>query len=115
MSENPIDLAVYSELQRATGAEFVAELVNTFLEEAPAMFAELREACADRNDERFRRAAHSLKSNANTFGAVSLAAQARELELNGLAAEPARDAAALAVLDAEHARAATALKALRNG
>jgi len=115
MSEKPIDLAVYSELQAATGVEFVAELVNTFLEEAPAMFAELRQACANRNDEQFRRAAHSLKSNANTFGAASLAAQARELELNGLTAEPNRDAAALAALEAEHARAAAALKALRNG
>ena len=115
MSEKPIDLAVYSELQAATGVEFVAELVNTFLEEAPGMLAELRKARADGNSERFRRAAHSLKSNASTFGAVSLAAQARELELNGLAAEPTRDAAALAALEAEHARAADALKALRNG
>ena len=83
MNEKPIDLAVYSELQAATGVEFVAELVNTFLEEAPGMLAELRKARADGNAERFRRAAHSLKSNANTFGAVSLAAQARELETQG--------------------------------
>lgn len=115
MSEKPIDLAVYSELQAATGVEFVAELVSTFLEEAPAMLAELRKARADGNSEQFRRAAHSLKSNANTFGAVSLAAQARQLEINGLAAEPTRDAVALAALEAEHARAAAALKALRNG
>jgi hypothetical protein len=35
--------------------------------------------------------------------------------LNGLDAEPTRDAVALAALEAEHARAAAALKALRNG
>ena len=115
MNENPIDLAVYSELQATTGVEFVAELVDTFLEEAPGMLAELRNARADGNAERFRRAAHSLKSNANTFGAVSLAAQARELELKGLDADPTRDEAALAALEAEHARSAAALKALRNG
>ena len=63
------------------------------------MLAELRHARADGNAERFRRAAHSLKSNANTFGAVSLAAQARELELKGLDAEPDRDEAALAALE----------------
>ena len=79
------------------------------------MLAELRGARADGDAERFRRAAHSLKSNGNTFGAVSLAAQARELELKGLDAEPTRDAAALAALEAEYARAAAALKALRNG
>jgi HPt (histidine-containing phosphotransfer) domain-containing protein len=115
MSENPIDLAVYSELQANTGVEFVAELVDTFLDEAPGLLAELRKARADGNAERFRRAAHSLKSNANTFGAMSLAAQARELELKGLDAEPTRDAVALAALEAEQARAAAALKALSNG
>ncbi len=32
---------------------------------------------------RFRRTAHSLKSNSNTFGAIALGAIARELELTG--------------------------------
>ena len=80
--------------RHTTGAEFVGELVDTFLEEAPGMLAELRSARADGNAERFRRAAHSLKSNGNTFGALSLAALARELELKGLDADPARDEAA---------------------
>ncbi len=115
MNESPIDLGVYSELQAMTGAEFVAELVDTFLEEAPGMLAELRGARAQGDAERFRRAAHSLKSNASIFGAVSLAARARELELKGLDPEPARDEAALATLEAEHARAAAVLKTLRNG
>ena len=115
MNENPIDQAVYSELQANTGVEFVAELVDTFLEEAPGILAELPSARADANAERFRRAAHSLKSNANTFGAVSLAARARELELKGLDTDAARDEAALAALETEHARAAAALKNLRNG
>ena len=37
-----IDRAVFAELQDTAGAEFVAELVGTFLEEAPQMLAELR-------------------------------------------------------------------------
>jgi HPt (histidine-containing phosphotransfer) domain-containing protein len=115
MNEKPIDLAVFTELQATSGLEFVVELVDTFLKEAPGMLAELRRARADGNAERFRRAAHSLKSNANTFGAVSLAAQARELELKGLDAEPARDEAALGALEAMYAHVATELKALRNG
>ena len=115
MTDKSIDLAVYAELKAATGPEFVVELVATFLEEAPGMLAELRKARADGDVDRFRRAAHSLKSNANTFGAATLAAQARALELKGLDADPARDATALTALEAEHARAAAALKALRNG
>ena len=115
MDDSVIDRAVYAELEDTAGAEFVAELVNTFLEEAPGMLAELRSARAENHAERFRRAAHSLKSNANTFGALRLAALARELELKGLDADPARDKAALAALEAEYARAAAALKDLRYG
>jgi HPt (histidine-containing phosphotransfer) domain-containing protein len=47
----------------------VRELVDTFLAEAPSMLADLRESLASGEAERFRRAAHSLKSNGNTFGA----------------------------------------------
>ena len=113
MDESVIDRAVYAELRATTGAEFVAELVDAFIEEGPRMLAELRSAHADGDAERFRRAAHSLKSNGNTFGAVKLAALARELELKGL--DSARDAVALAPLEAEYARAVAELKALRNG
>ena len=77
MDESVIDKAVYAELQETTGAEFVAELVDTFLEEASGMLAELRSARAENHAERFRRAAHSLKSNSNTFGALRLGAGAR--------------------------------------
>ena len=114
MDESVIDRVVYTQLQATAGAEFVVELVDTFLEEAPGMLAALRSARADGHTERFRRAAHSLKSNGNTFGALKLAALAREFELKGLDADPARDVAALAALEAEYARAAAVLKALRN-
>ena len=76
--------AVFAELQASAGADFVVELVDTFFEEAPQMIADLRAALAAGAAERFRRAAHSLKTNANTFGATALGAQARELELGGL-------------------------------
>ncbi len=84
MSASIIDAATFAELEASAGADFVAELVATFLEEAPAMLAELRRALAAEQVEPFRRAAHSLKSNANTFGALALGALARELELGGL-------------------------------
>jgi histidine phosphotransfer protein HptB len=115
MEDAIIDRTVYAELRDTTGAEFVAELVDTFIKEGPVMLAELRDARADGNAERFRRAAHSLKSNGRTFGAVKLTALAREFEIKGLDADPTRDGAGLAALEAEYARAAAELKALRNG
>jgi HPt (histidine-containing phosphotransfer) domain-containing protein len=80
-----IDRATYKALEETTGKEFAAELVATFLEEAPRMLEELRSAYAANDAERFKRTAHSLKSNANTFGALRFGAMARELEVSGLA------------------------------
>ena len=106
MAEQAIDPATFEELTATTGAEFVRELVDTFLAEAPRMLDELRQAFADRDADRFRRMAHSLKSNANTFGATRLGAMARELELGGLAPVQAAGGAPLDALAVEYARAA---------
>ena len=79
-----IDTTVFNELREATGEDFVRELVQTFLDEAPTLLAALRAAIAPGDAAAFRRAAHSLKSNGNTFGATVLAAQARDLEHESL-------------------------------
>lgn len=84
MTETIIDTAVFSELQETVGPDFVEELLDTFLSEASEMIAELKQARTEENADNFRRAAHSLKSNANVFGAVDLAEAARNMELGGL-------------------------------
>jgi HPt (histidine-containing phosphotransfer) domain-containing protein len=115
MSASPIDRATYDALAETTGADFVRELVGTFLQEAPAMLAELRSALAAGDAERFRRVAHSLKSNSNTFGALTLATKARELELGGLPKSAAAESQpSLDDLEQEYARVAAALEALRH-
>ena len=104
MSGMTIDPTTFAELQATTGADFVVELVETFAQEAPQMLAEIRSAHADAAAERFRRAAHSLKSNSSTFGAMRLAEMARALELGGLpdSGAPLDDVAA----ELDHALAA---------
>jgi histidine phosphotransfer protein HptB len=109
MNQPLIDPATFGELQAAAGADFVPELIDTFLEEGPRMLAELRAALAAGDAERYRRTAHSLKTNGLTFGATALAAAARDQELGGLGNE-----AALAALSAEFERAAAALMELRD-
>ena len=84
-----IDPHVFDELQATAGADFVVDLVDTFAEEAPGLLADMRNALADGAAERFRRAAHSLKSNSSTFGATRMAEMARTLELGGLPANAA--------------------------
>ena len=115
MTQATIDQATFDELKATAGAEFVAELVDTFLVEAPAMLADLRSSLAAGNADAVRRAAHSLKSNSNTFGALALGALAKHLELTGLAPAAAAGGATLDALDAEYARVASALKELARG
>ena len=113
MANPTIDLATFRQLQETTGAEFVSELVGAFLEEAPGMLDDLRNAFTARDADRFKRAAHSIKSNANTFGALALGTLARELELGGL--DAGRQPGALERLDEAYAHAAAALTERRDG
>jgi HPt (histidine-containing phosphotransfer) domain-containing protein len=112
MTQPTIDLAAFGELQSTAGADFARELVGTFLVEAPGMLDALRAAYAAGDADTFRRTAHSLKSNSNTFGALTLGRLAKDLELGGIG--PVRDAngAALETLEFEYARVATALAEL---
>ena len=115
MPEPIIDAATFAELQDSAGAEFATELVDTFIEEAPGMLHAMRAAMAQGDADGFRRAAHSLKSNSQTFGATHLGVLARELELGGLAALGDGAATALDRLDAAYQEAAGALRALCHG
>jgi HPt (histidine-containing phosphotransfer) domain-containing protein len=107
-----IDGATFKALQETAGADFVGELVAAFLEEAPGMLKDLSSAYAAGEADRFKRAAHSLKSNGLTFGALGLAAMAKDLELTGLDGVKARGGDPVAELAAEVNRASDALKGL---
>jgi HPt (histidine-containing phosphotransfer) domain-containing protein len=107
-----IDPATFKALQETAGADFVGELVGAFLEEAPGMLKDLSAAHAAGDADKFRRAAHSIKSNALIFGAMSLAAMAKDLELTGLDGVKARGGDPVAELTAEVNRASDALKGL---
>ena len=75
-----IDRTVFAELQESAGADFVAELCRHLPRRRAG--ADRRAAHASAADaERFRRAAHSLKSNGNTFWRPRPGGKARELEM----------------------------------
>jgi histidine phosphotransfer protein HptB len=112
MTQPTIDVATFEELKATAGDDFVRELVDTFLVEAPAMLDDLRAAYAAGNADTFRRAAHSLKSNSNTFGALTLGKLAKDLELGGMAPVREANGAPLEALEFEFARVAKALAEL---
>ena len=63
------------------GSDFVAALIGTLFDDAPAVLADLRHGLSAGETESTRRAAHTLKSHGMTFGAPFLAHIAREIEL----------------------------------
>jgi HPt (histidine-containing phosphotransfer) domain-containing protein len=75
-----IDPTTFEELKQMSGEDFINELIDAFLEDAPNMLLHMHKALTTNDVETFRRNAHSLKSNANTFGATELASLAKELE-----------------------------------
>lgn len=110
MTQDLIDRAVFEELQEAMGPEFAAELLDTFLGDATNMFADLEQAASDQDADGYRRGAHSVKSNAQTFGATALADQARTMELSGTI-----DIMAITALKSTFDGTAQALEALKDG
>ena len=107
-----IDLNTFNALKESTGADFINELIDTFLEDAPTLIAQLRSALTSQDTDSFRRAAHSMKSNAATFGAMELSARAKELE--GFGREKNLEVGnRLEVLEAEFHQAAKQLETLK--
>ncbi|HEY5731694.1 MAG TPA: Hpt domain-containing protein [Anaerolineales bacterium] len=78
-----INTATFEELKQMSGEDFINELIDAFLDDAPNMLANMKSALDAKDVESFRRNAHSMKSNANTFGAEELGTLAKELEQMG--------------------------------
>jgi CheY-like chemotaxis protein/HPt (histidine-containing phosphotransfer) domain-containing protein len=80
--DGEIDTTVLSRLSEGTGGDagFVQELIDQFLTDAPQLVAAARTAITSGNANDLRRAAHTLKSNAATFGAQRLADSSRAVE-----------------------------------
>lgn len=81
--EELLDHSTLAELQDMVGDATFIELVESFLEDAPRLAADMQRAVAEEKPAALRLAAHSLKSNSADFGAVGLNRLCKELELMG--------------------------------
>jgi len=110
---SPLDPAALERLREmGEGDEgFVASLVETFLDHAPKMLAELRRSMDCGDAESFYRAAHTLKSNAATMGATELLEISRRLEEMGRGGE-LPESQLLVLAEQELERAKVALEAV---
>ena len=78
-----VDIGTLRRFAETMGADdpgFVREVIDEFLVDAPALVAAIREGTASGDADTARRAAHTLKSNANTFGAHELGRRSADLE-----------------------------------
>lgn len=112
MTVQEIDMSTFDDLKQISGADFIRELVDTFLEDAPQLLGQLRTALKAGDVETFRRAAHSLKSNGATFGANRLSLQAKELELLAKESRLPETGNRLDELEATYGKVAAELKGL---
>lgn len=107
-----IDQKTFDELRQMVGDGFIDELLGTFFESSPQLIAEMRATLAAGDADAFQRAAHSMKSNSNSFGALELAAQARALEILGRERNLDGAAEKLDALEARYTQVVIELKAL---
>jgi PAS domain S-box-containing protein len=107
-----VDAAVLARLAESMGGDeaFVAELVEQFVSDSPALLAAARRGLETGDAEQVRRAAHTLKSNAATMGAGELADRSRTLELAAKAGELGNGAASIDAVAEELERVHAALR-----
>jgi CheY-like chemotaxis protein/HPt (histidine-containing phosphotransfer) domain-containing protein len=79
-SEVSLDGEALQNLRDLGGVEFLSEVVDLFLADAPALITSLRTSLERRDTEELRRAAHTLKCNGATLGAMAFATLCRTVE-----------------------------------
>ena len=111
-----IDRAAFKRLEKTLGSRaptMLPVLLDSFFKDAVKLQAQARQALAEGKTEELRRAAHTLKSNSNNFGAMTLAELCQELE--NLAKEGKSDGAEalLTRIEKEYGNARDALQIMR--
>ncbi len=88
MGDEIIDRAAIEDLLESVGRDldFLDELLGDYFDDSPHQLSEMQQALEESDTERFRRAAHSLKSNSANFGAHKLVDSCKELEEMGKSA-----------------------------
>jgi signal transduction histidine kinase/DNA-binding response OmpR family regulator/HPt (histidine-containing phosphotransfer) domain-containing protein/PAS domain-containing protein len=110
-----LDTAALENLLAVLGGEFeyLVELIDSFLEDAPQLLAELNQSVEAGDTAGVRRVAHSLKSNGADFGATTFSNLCKELEFQTKSGELGGSADMAAQIVAEYGKVEAALQAVR--
>jgi PAS domain S-box-containing protein len=111
-----LDAAVVDRLVGSFGdPQPVRDVIDTFLEHAPQQVDALRRGLERGDVEEIRRAAHTLKSNAATFGATDLADRSRDVEARAKEGNLQGGSGLVDRVERELRRSIEALERLREG
>ena len=83
--QNVIDQDTFAQLKELMGADFITELIDTYIGETSGLVDQLQQALTGQDAAAFGRLAHSIKSSSASLGALVFSQQARELEMMGKA------------------------------
>jgi PAS domain S-box-containing protein len=109
-----LDPSAIESLRELGGEDFVVEVIDAFLSDAPALVATLRTTHERADTAELRRTAHTLKSNGQTFGAGRFSDLCRELEDRAKSEELNGSAELLDRIEREYAALEATLAALRS-
>ena len=99
------------ELDPDGSAGVLAQIINAYLDDAPALIAQMQAALGANDVRTLTRHVHSLKSTSLSLGATRVANLAREIEMAGKSNVLDSCPALLMALNAEYAAAQRLLKA----
>lgn len=108
-----LDPTLLATLQAQLGdvtTEILAEVIDSYLQEAPELFGQMQRAIAQADAPSLQRAAHTLKSSSATVGALGLSQLSQELETLGRTNHLLAAPALLADLQQEYRRVEAALQ-----
>jgi signal transduction histidine kinase/DNA-binding response OmpR family regulator/HPt (histidine-containing phosphotransfer) domain-containing protein/PAS domain-containing protein len=111
-----LDPKVLDDLISMLGGEFayLVELIDSFLEDAPQLLAELGQYIKDGDSAGVRRVAHSLKSNGADFGARTFSDLCRDLEMMAKSGKIDRVTELSDQILVEYSKVERSLRALRS-
>ena len=110
-----LDDGALQNLRDLGGDDFLREVIDAFLADAPELIATLRRSLDEASSEELRRAAHTLKSNGATLGAEGFAELCRALEHRAKAAELDGAAELVDRIEEDYKPLEEALSTLRSG
>ena len=110
----PIDMAILTETAGRNASQLLPQLTSIFLEDGDLLVSQMEQALQVGDASQLQQAAHRLKGNSASLGAMSIAHLTKKLENLGKAGDLATAVQTFALLSEEYNKVKVALLTLSN-